>query len=134
MTATATDPFKETISAHLQKVAQNDSLFAETLKKENKSIDGCIKYIYSEVQKAKRIGWNDDEIFNMAIHYYDEDSIEEIKTVQRPQVSQMPEKPKDNPKMEAYKKIISDDLKKPIKNKPSKKEPVKVFIQTSLFD
>jgi hypothetical protein len=135
MATTTTDPFKETISAHLQEVAQNDKLFAETLKKPNKSIDGCIKYIYSEVQKAKRIGWKDDEIFNMAVHYYDEDSIEEIKSVPRPKVNHTTEKPKENPKMEEYKKAINTSLKKREKTSKSiQKKPAKVFIQPTLFD
>jgi hypothetical protein len=135
MATTTTDPFKETISAHLQEVAKNDKLFAETLKKPNKSIDSCINYIYSEVRKTKRCGWNDDEIFNMAIHYYDEDSIEEVSKIQRPQVSHTPEKPKTSSKMEEYKKVINEAVKKPEpKAKITKKEPTKVFVQTSLFD
>jgi len=125
MTATQTDPFKEQISAHLQEVAQNDKLFAETLKKPNKNIDSCINYIYSEVQKAKRIGWNDDEIYNIAIHYYDEDDIKEVETVIKPQVSHTPETPKTSPKAK----------KEPVKQtKTVQKEPAKAFVQTSLFD
>ena len=71
-----TDNFKKVISDHLNMVASNDEIFSETLKKENKSIDGCVTYILSEVQKSGCSGFTDDEIFGMAIHYYDEDNIE----------------------------------------------------------
>lgn len=73
------DPFKETIKQYLDNRAQTDSLFATTYAKENKSIDECVNYIYSEVQKSGRKGFNDDEIFGMAVHYYDEDDLKASK-------------------------------------------------------
>lgn len=72
----ATDQFKKVIENYLNQLAANDSLFAETLKKENKSIDECIAYIFTTVQKSGLIGFADDEIYQMAVHYYDEDEIE----------------------------------------------------------
>ncbi len=71
--------FKNIIKAHLEQVAAKDPLFAETLKKENKNMDECVNYIISEVQKKKVNVMTDDEVYNMAIHYYDEDSIKGIK-------------------------------------------------------
>jgi hypothetical protein len=70
-----TDPFKETITAHLQEIAQTDELFVKTLLKPNKNIDDCVTYILNQVKKSGRAGFEDMEIFNMAIHYYDEDEI-----------------------------------------------------------
>jgi predicted CopG family antitoxin len=69
------DQFKEVISEYLENRAKTDSLFAEVFKKKNKSIDKCISYILNEVQKSGRNGFTDDEIFGMAVHYYDEDGI-----------------------------------------------------------
>lgn len=134
MSETKTDPFKERINDHLQEVAQNDKLFAETLKKPNKSLDGCVQYIYSEVRKTGRCGFNDDEIFKMAIHYYDEDSIEEVKNIQPPQVSHTPDKPKTSSNMEEYKKVVAEALKKP-ENKAKQiiKKSQPVAIQGTLF-
>ena len=74
-----TEQFKTTIQAYLEKRAAEDSLFAETLKKENKSIDECINYILSEVQKSGSNGFADEEIFGMAVHYYDEDDLKAVK-------------------------------------------------------
>lgn len=128
--ATTTDPFKETIQAHLQEVAQTDKLFAETLKKPNKTIDGCINYIYSEVKKTGRCGWKDEEVFNMAIHYYDEDSIKDVPEVQRPQVSHTP---KPTAKVQTA-KPKQEPVKMPVAKKEASKTSKTVLFQPSLFD
>jgi hypothetical protein len=73
---TTKDPFKEAISNYLKEIAKNDELFAKTLNKPTKNIDDCATYILNEVKKTGRQGFDDEEIYRMAIHYYDEDSIE----------------------------------------------------------
>lgn len=70
-----TEQFKAVIQNHLNELAANDPLFSQTLNKENKNIDECINYILGEVRKSGCNGFADEEIFNMAIHYYDEDDI-----------------------------------------------------------
>ena len=77
----STDAFKNTIQAHLNNVATNDELFADKLKNQSKNIDDCITYILNTVQKSGCNGFEDDEIYNMAIHYYDEDKIEVGKPI-----------------------------------------------------
>lgn len=77
----STDTFKNTIKNYLANLSQSDELIAVTLKKENKNIDDCITYILTEVQKSGCNGFADDEIFGMAIHYYDEDTIKVGKPV-----------------------------------------------------
>jgi hypothetical protein len=72
----STKNFKKVISDHLNDVADRDPLFAETLKKPNKNIDECVTYILNTVQKSGCNGFADDEIYSMALHYYDEDKIE----------------------------------------------------------
>lgn len=71
-----TDPFKDAIKSHLQEMANNDELFAKTFSKPYKNIDDCATYILNEVKKSGRQGFADEEIFNMAIHYYDEETVE----------------------------------------------------------
>ena len=71
-----TDPFKEAIFNHLQELANKDGLFAKTFSKPYKNIDDCATYILNEVKKSQRNGFADEEIFNMAIHYYDEETVE----------------------------------------------------------
>lgn len=70
-----TENFKGVIQKHLEGLAASDPLFAETLKKKNKSIDSCITYILNTVKASGCNGFDDAEIFNMATHYYDEDNI-----------------------------------------------------------
>jgi len=68
--------FNDAIFEHLSGIAGKDELFAKTFAKPNKNIADCCTYILNQVRKTGRQGFGDDEIFNMAIHYYDEDSIE----------------------------------------------------------
>ena len=63
----ATDIFKETIR---QYVENNPTI--DVNKHENKSIDECVDFILTQVQKSGFNGFTDDEIYGMAIHYYDE--------------------------------------------------------------
>ncbi len=71
----ATKTFKETIQCYLEERAAADELFAVTYKKEGKNIDDCITYILNTVKASGSNGFADDEIFGMAVHYYDEDNI-----------------------------------------------------------
>jgi hypothetical protein len=71
----SSERFKNTIKAHLDKRATEDELFAVTYAKTNKNIDDCITYILNTVQKSGCNGFSDDEIYSMALHYYDEDCI-----------------------------------------------------------
>ncbi len=76
--------FKEAIKSYLDKRANEDPLFAESYKKESKNLDGCVNYILSEVQKIAEKGcaaMTDDEVFCLAVHYYDEDAAKADKPV-----------------------------------------------------
>lgn len=76
-----TSQFKETILEYLENRAQTDILFAESYHKEGKNIDDCITYILNTVQKSECAGFTDDEVYSMAMHYYDEDIIDIGKAV-----------------------------------------------------
>lgn len=71
----ASDLFTKAISEHLQSLADADPLFAATLRKKNKNITDCVTYILNTVQKSGNNVVHHDEVFNMAVHYYDEDDI-----------------------------------------------------------
>lgn len=77
----ASPQFKIVIQNHLNSRAVNDELFAETLKKTNKNIDDCITYIFNQVKASGCNGFADEEIFQMAVHYYDEDDIKVGKPI-----------------------------------------------------
>lgn len=75
-----TDRFKEVIKAYLDKRAAEDSLFVKKYANKKKSIDECVDYIIGEVQNSGRHGFADDEIYGMAVHYYDEETIKVAKS------------------------------------------------------
>lgn len=77
----ASDSFTKKITEHLDSVAAADSLFGETYKKANKSITECINYIFTAVKKSGCNAFADEEIYAMAIHYYDEDDIKDVKSM-----------------------------------------------------
>jgi len=67
--------FKHTIKEYLEDRGSRDPLFARIVMKPNKNMDDCIIYIINTVEKSGCNGFTDDEIYNMAIHYFDEDNI-----------------------------------------------------------
>lgn len=77
---TVMSSFETTIKKYLDNRAKEDSLFAETYKKANKSIKECCKYIYSQARKLAKgsnsVGIDDATVYGWAVHYYDEDNIE----------------------------------------------------------
>lgn len=70
-----TEHFTRTIAEYLNQRAVSDPLFAPNLMKPNKSIEQCVAYILQQVQASGCNGFEDDEIYSMAVHYYDEDDI-----------------------------------------------------------
>lgn len=71
----ATDNFKKLIEQHLKRAAQLNSLFEEKLKNPKKNIDDCVTYILNQVKKSGMNGFEDTEIYGMAMHYYDEENV-----------------------------------------------------------
>lgn len=116
--------FKDAIKQYLDKRAMEDTLFAEAYKREGKTIDECVNYILCEVQKIAKKGMaamTDDEVFGMAVHYYDEADVKADKKVSAnvvitgeyaPQKATVPsseEKPKKAAKPKVTKKDVLDD-------------------------
>lgn len=74
--------FKAVIKAHLEQRAKTDKQFAKAYKNKAKSIDECCNYILGEAQKLAKSGQvvlPREEVFGMAIHYYDEADIKDVK-------------------------------------------------------
>ncbi len=59
--------------------AKEDLTLASNLAKENKSLSECADYITGEIYKKavnnRYFGWDNDELYQMALHYYQEDEI-----------------------------------------------------------
>lgn len=70
-----TEQFKQVIKDYLDRRAAEDAMFAERYANPKKSIDKCVSYIIGTVKASGRCGFADDEIYGMAVHYYDEADI-----------------------------------------------------------
>jgi len=129
--------FKNDIQAYLDQRAESDVLFSFQYSKPEKKIDDCITYILNTVQKSDCNGFADEEIFNMAIHYYDEDNIEVGKEINAHIVVnhfvEITEEEKEQARQEAILKLQNEaynKMKQPIK----KAKKVTMNVQPSLFD
>jgi hypothetical protein len=71
-----TNHFKETIQEYLERRSAGDELFARSYAKPGKNIDDCITCILNTVRESGCNGFTDDEVYSMAVHYYDEENIE----------------------------------------------------------
>jgi len=120
------NPFEMTLLALLQDRAKTDSLFAETLKKPNKSISECAKYIYGELAEEARknkdgqtacVGVPKADVIAMAVHYFDEDDIK-IKPINGEVKTATPKTGKATPSKTATPKA---ETKKAEEKKPVKK-------------
>lgn len=124
-------PFMTKVKAHLEEVAKKDKQFAESLKKENKSWTECEKYILQEVQKqakgSRAVGCDDDDIYNLAIHYFDEDDITVGGTKPNVKVTHTEEK-LDDFKKRTEKKRASKKSKKVEEDNTDEYEPLSLEI------
>jgi len=76
-----TENFEKIIHDHLLKFSKNDKAFEAKFNNPKKNIKDCITYILITVQKSGCNGFADEEIFGMAIHYYDEEKIDVGKPI-----------------------------------------------------
>ena len=57
-------------------------MFADRFCNPNKNIKDCINYILNQVQNSGLQGFDDDEIYSLAVHYYVEEGIKPGTPVQ----------------------------------------------------
>lgn len=74
--AKGTEHFKQTIKSYLEGRAQADELFAARYADPKKNIDDCCTFIINQVKQSGCNGFTDDEVYSMAVHYYDEKDID----------------------------------------------------------
>lgn len=133
-----TTHFKETIKAYLDKRAQKDELFAASYTKEDKNIEDCCAYILNAVQKSGCNGFTDEEVFGMAVHYYDEDNIDVGKPIECNVVVnhtvELTEQDIEEARKKAMEKVTQEHISK-LKAKPvsANKEKKQVIEYPSLF-
>lgn len=119
-----TKSFKEIIQAYLERQATNDPLFAPVYAKENKNIDDCITYILNQVKASGCNGFADEEIFGMAMHYYQEDDVKPGAKVNTKVIVNHSDEPKEDPSREQNNEEQAPIVEmKPAKKSNEKKEP-----------
>lgn len=116
VTEQAKQAYKSAIIGYLRERCKTDTYLAEACKKENKSLDGCIKYITEQARKKAENNVAvipDAEVFEWAVHYILEDSLNcesgknsEEKTVEKSVESPEKEKPVS---VKKSKKTIADE-------------------------
>lgn len=134
----ASNHFKNTIKAYLDQRAETDVLFSLQYSKPEKNIDDCITYILNEVKKSGCNGFADDEIHNMAVHFYDEDNIEIGMPMNNAHVVvnhfvELTEEEKEQARQDAIQKAQDEAYRK--MTQPVKKaKKIALTPQPSLFD
>lgn len=131
--------FQQRIKEYLERRAFNDPEFAarynqkmEAFKQKSYEknegakdcIEECCKYILGEVSASGRAGFDDDEIFGMAVHFFDEDDIKIKPNKVERVVSNIHVDLTEEEKAEARRKAIAayqNEVRESMKRKPAAK-------------
>jgi hypothetical protein len=136
----ATEHFKQTIKAYLDERAKNDELFAVSYAKENKNMDDCVTFILNQVKRSKCMGLTDEEVYSLAVHFFDEDDIEIGNPIACNVIVnhtvELTEEEKAQARQEALKEYQAEQLRKMQKrtNKPKTPKAQPEITTPSLFD
>lgn len=136
----ATEHFKQTIKTYLDERAKNDELFAVSYAKENKNMDDCVTFILNQVKRSKCMGLTDEEVYSLAVHFFDEDDIEIGSPIACNVIVnhtvELTEEEKAQARQEALKEYQAEQLRKMQKrtNKPKTPKAQPEITTPSLFD
>jgi hypothetical protein len=136
----ATEHFKQTIKAYLDERAKNDELFAVSYAKKNKNMDDCVTFILNQVKRSKCMGLTDEEVYSLAVHFFDEDDIEIGNSIACNVIVnhtvELTEEEKAQARQDALKEYQAEQLRKMQKrtNKPKTPKAQPEITTPSLFD
>lgn len=132
-----TEHFKQTIEGYLISRAETDELFAVSYNNPDKNIDDCITFILNSVKQSGCNGFTDDEIYSMAVHYYDEPNIEIGKPIHcNVVVNHMVEltsEEKEEARQNALKRVENEEYARMTKKKKRTIVKAELPTQQSLF-
>ena len=139
-TTKGTQAFQDTIAQYLMARAEQDPMVAVKLANPSKTMEQCCAYIIGEVKKSGCCGFADDEIFGMAMHYWEESEIEVGNPINCQVVVnhtvELTEEEKEQARQDAINRLRDEEMakmrrpsqsKKATENKPQVEQP-------SLFD
>jgi hypothetical protein len=134
------------IKNYLDNRAMTDELFAAKYANPKKSIDECCKYITGEAYAKAKNGCaviSDEEVYGMAVHYYDEDDIKirkapnarTAKTNAEPELTKEQQEALRLQAEKEYKaQILAEFKQKEIERKAKAREKKPQLQMASLFD
>ena len=137
---------KTVIKNYLDNRAKTDELFAAKYANPKKSIDECCRYITGEAYAKAKNGCaviSDEEVYGMAVHYYDEEdiTIRKAPSARTAKVNAEPELTKEQQETlrlqaeKEYKAKVMAELKmKEIERKAKAREKKPQPLMASLFD
>lgn len=134
--------FENTIKAYLDERSKTDELFAKSYAKSNKNLKECCNFILGEAKKrGNAVAISDNEVFGMAVHYYDEDDIKVNKlpanvksSVSKSSTSMALTKEDEEKARQAALKRLEEEQYALLRKKPAKAKREEVeMIQMSLF-
>lgn len=129
--------FKTRIKEHLDSVAAGDPAFAEKYGNKSKSMEKCLDFICTQVEKSKRTAFADEEILGMAVHYYDEESPGDITdgassrcsvvcSVPGYELTEIEKEEARQKALDEYRRSLLDDMKKSsVRRRPEPKNEVR---------
>ena len=129
-----TRAFQETLEQYLSGMAQQDQLFADKFNNPSKTMEGCVNFVLSEVQKSGMNGFTDPEIYSMAVHYFVEEGIKDVPAMKECQVVvnhqvELTAEEIEEMRQKAKEKVLADEVirlrnagKKPTVVKPQQEE------------
>lgn len=135
-----TRAFNDTIKTYLEERAENDAIFAVKFANPSKSVEDCVTFIINQVQKSGCNGFEDAEIYGMAIHYYEESEIE-VGALPNCQVVvnhtvELTEEDREQARQDAINRLRDEEMakmRKPIQPKKTAEKKA-TEVQPSLFD
>ena len=129
-----TRAFQETLEQYLSGMAQQDQLFADKFNNPSKTMEGCVNFVLSEVQKSGMNGFTDPEIYSMAVHYFVDEDIKDVPDMKDCQVVvnhqvELTAEEIEEMRQKAKEKVLADEVirlrnagKKPSVVKPQQEE------------
>lgn len=71
--------FEQRIQQWLDEEMEKDALFRKRVEsvRVEKTVKGACNYVLSVAKQSRQAGWDDDEVFGLVRHYFDEDDVKD---------------------------------------------------------
>lgn len=130
--AQGSERMKERIKEYLDAYAEKNESFFSDYQNPDKNIDECCDFICTQVRKMGAIGLDDDDVYGLAIHYYQETDPGEISKglVNTTNIVinhrvELTEEEKARAKEQAIKDLIEQEKRKKLEKDKRDKEKAK---------